>query len=612
MLDNNAYSTLINTFQKILNHLSARRRMQFWILSAGMLCTACFETMTLGCLAFFTSAVVDPGAVLQSKYILAINKILQVEWLTYRQGLIVSLSLLVVCLMIVKNSLLSFFLFWCSRYSALIDGYFGEKLLHDLMYRPYEWHLYQNTSDLILAFEWRRYFGVHFIYPVLQMLADGFIIVLMLMVLLWVNPLSSMAIITFLGGMASLIFLSVRHILNKNTQACSEYQQSANRLVTTCIHGVKDVKVFGKQQFFISNVNKEVYVLARLEAFKQFFSRMPYWAMETLGFVMLAGYVCAMMFLMKSSTVEATGSIALMVVTAWRVLPAINRILSGVATLRTVLPYINNVFKYLEKDNMPEDREINEPRMCHQRVSFEREIKGNNISFSYTGATSLSLQEVNFTIGKGQTVGIIGPSGAGKSTLVDILIGLLPPTVGEIVIDDKKLNKKTLPGWMGLLGYVSQTPYIYDGTLAENVAFGFGNGVIDRSRVLESCSMAAMDFIDDLPQGIDTAIGERGLRLSGGQRQRVAIARALYRQPQVMIFDEATSALDARNEKDIQDTIYSLKGRVTMIIIAHRLSTVRGCDLLFCIDKGKLVKSGPPNIVLPWYSKKIEQEKVNL
>ncbi|MDY6793329.1 MAG: ABC transporter ATP-binding protein [Thermodesulfobacteriota bacterium] len=596
-------STLLNTFRKILGYLPTRRRMQFWILSAAMLFSACFETMALGCVAFFASVVTDPEAVMQSRYIITAQKFLHADFLTNTQGLIVSLSILVVSLVIVKNMILSFVLFWSSRFSAFVDGFYGELLLQNFILRHYEWHLYQNSADLIMAVDWRRYFGVHFIYPVLQMFADGFVALLMLMVLFWVEPFISLVTISVLGGTAFLILVTVRKTLDENTKICSQYQQSVNRQVTKSIHGVKDVKVFGKQDFFISNYSKKVYYLARREAFKQFFTRTPSWALETLGFIMITGSICAMMFLMKSSTVQITGTIALIAVTAWRVLPAMSRIVSGITSLRTALPYVHNAFTYLKEAKRAEDRRLNKSRMNHQRVSFEQELKFENISFSYTEANSFALQNINFTIKKGQTVGIIGPSGAGKSTLVDILIGLLPPTSGKVVIDNESLDTKNSSGWMDLLGYVSQTPYIYDGSLAENVAFGVGDSRIDSSRVSECCNMAAMDFLSDLPHGLDTQIGERGLRLSGGQRQRVAIARALYHQPQVMVFDEATSALDAKNEMDIQKTIYSLKGSLTLIIIAHRLTTVKDCDLIFCIDKGEMVKTGPPHIILPWYER---------
>jgi ATP-binding cassette, subfamily B, bacterial PglK len=589
--------------------------MQFWILCFATLFTACFETIALGCVAFFASVVTDPETVLQSRYILTAHKILNADFLTNKQGLVVSLSILVVSLVIVKNVMLSFVLFWSSRFAAFVDGFFGEMMLRNFILRHYEWHLYQNSADLIMAVDWRRYFGVHFIYPVLQMFADGFVAVLMLIILFWVEPYISLVTITVLGGTAFFILVTVRETLDKNTKICSDYQQSVNRQVTKSIHGVKDVKVFGKQDFFISNYSKEVYDLARREAFRQFFTRTPSWALEILGFLMITGSICVMMFLMSSSTVQITGTIALIAVTAWRVLPAVSRIVSGATSLRTALPYVHNAFTYLKEDKRDENKILNKSKMNHRRVSFEREIKFENLSFSYTGANSFALQNINFSIKKGQTVGIIGPSGAGKSTLVDIFIGLLPPTRGKVLIDDESLDMKSSSGWMDLLGYVSQTPYIYDGSLAENVAFGVDNGGIDSNRVSDCCSMAAMDFLKDLPHGIDTQIGERGLRLSGGQRQRVAIARALYHQPQVMVFDEATSALDAKNEMDIQKTIYSLKGSLTLIIIAHRLTSVKDCDLLFCIQKGELVKSGPPHMVLPWYADNVtavaEPEKAN-
>lgn len=594
-------SNLFGTFRRILSCLPDRRRTQFWILSVLVLFAACFETLTLGCVSFFAAAVTDTEAVLQSRYILAAREIISADFLTNRKGLIVFLSILVVCLVIAKNVILSFVIFLSNRFAAFVDGYFGEMLLSKFIGERYEWHLYQNSADLIMAVDWRRFFGVHFIYPVLLMIADVFVALLMLMVLFWVEPAISLVTITVLGGTALLILVAFRNTLDKNTKICSKYLQSVNRQVTKSVHGVKDVKVFGKQEFFISKFKEEVYELARREAFTQFFVRTPSWALETIGFILITGSICAMIFLLGSSTVQITGTIALIAVTAWRVLPAMSRIVSGTTSLRGALPYVHNAFTYLKESRQPENRPLNSDRMNQLSVSLKREIKLDNISFSYSGVNSSVVQDINFSIKKGQAVGIIGPSGAGKSTLVDILIGLLPPSRGKVMIDDVCLDEKTSPGWMNILGYVSQTPYIYDGSMAENVAFGVDNSGIDTSRVAACCSMAAMDFLKDLPHGIDTQIGERGLRLSGGQRQRVAIARALYHQPLVMVFDEATSALDAKNELEIQNTIYSLKGRLTLVIIAHRLTTVQDCDVIFCIDKGELVKSGPPHIVLPWY-----------
>lgn len=606
MLKKHVHTTLLRTFIQIVKFLPPKRRMQLLILSLTTLFSACFETITLSCLAFYASAVTAPDSVLQSKYIIYAKNFLNNGFLSNKFELIASLSILIVILVLAKNIILSAVLYWSSRFSAFVDGYFGEMLLRRFINKNYEWHLYQNSADLIMAVDWRRFFGVHFIYPMFQMFADGFVALLMLIVLFYVEPLISLAIIIILGGTAYLILATFRETLDENTIICRKLQKSVNRQVTKSIHGIKDVKVYGKKEYFIFSFCREVYELAQREAFKQFFKRTPSWALETIGFIMIAGSICVMMLLMRSSTVQVTGTITLIAVTAWRVLPAINRIVSGTTSLRTALPYVSNTFTYLNNGKQDNKQPVNSYRRNDQSISFEEKIELANIAFSYEGSNSYTIKDINLTIKKGQTVGIIGPSGAGKSTLLDILIGLLKPLCGYILIDGVELDSKNNAGWMNILGYVSQTPYIYDGTLAENVAFGIDKTRIEESRVLECCSMAAIGFLKDLPHGIDTNIGERGLRLSGGQRQRVAIARALYHKPQVMVFDEATSALDAKNELEIQNTIYSLKGNLTLIIIAHRLTTVKDCDLLFCIDKGKLIKTGPPHVVLPWYENSMQ------
>jgi len=224
------------------------------------------------------------------------------------------------------------------------------------------------------------------------------------------------------------------------------------------------------------------------------------------------------------------------------------------------------------------------------------------VSFRYAGVDSDSLSRIDMNILKGQVVGVIGHSGAGKSTLINVLSGLLTPHSGSIYVDSREVQGDALSRWqVGMIGYVPQSPYICDGTLAENVAFGLSGDEIDSDQVVECCRMAAIDFLDDLPQGIATPIGERGVRLSGGQQQRVAIARALYKKPEIIIFDEATSSLDTKSEKAIQETVYSLRGSVTLIVVAHRLSTVADCDEVYWIDKGKVRMAGSAADVLAEY-----------
>jgi ABC-type multidrug transport system fused ATPase/permease subunit len=304
---------------------------------------------------------------------------------------------------------------------------------------------------------------------------------------------------------------------------------------------------------------------------------------------------------MGSSTARTTGVVALLAVAAWRVLPAARRIMGDLAKIRVSFPFIQHILNYLDEIK---NLGLTGPFDKHDKnqLSFRHDISLEHVAFSYQEADHYTLLDVNITIPKGATIGIVGVSGAGKSTLVDIIIGLLPSTSGQICIDGNHLTHQNAPAWMNKIGYVPQFPYLCDGTMAENVAFGYKGDAIDEGRVLDCCRMAALeDFLWGLPDGVDSLIGERGVKLSGGQRQRVAIARALYHNPEVLIFDEATSSLDTRSEKSIMETIYNFKGKQTLIIIAHRLSTVQDCDFIVWLEKGRVKKSGIPNDILRQY-----------
>ena len=288
-------------------------------------------------------------------------------------------------------------------------------------------------------------------------------------------------------------------------------------------------------------------------------------------------------------------------VAAWRIIPAFSLILSSLTRLRKSLPYVALELDYLDELERDENSPLEPRKNQKQGIPFERDLSVRGLSFRYDDRTQPVLQDLNFSIRKGETFGVIGTSGAGKSTLADLLIGLLTPTKGGIYIDGTPLQGDNLSPWLNRVGYVPQSPYIYDGSLAGNIAFGIPEEEIDRERVQHCCHMAAMEFLDELPLGLDTPIGERGIRLSGGQQQRVAIARALYRKPDLLIFDEATSSLDSKNEKAIQKTIYGLKGTRTLIIIAHRLSTVEDCDRILWLHQGSIAQINKPQHVLPAY-----------
>ena len=564
--------------------------------------SALLETSALAAIAFFASTVSDPEAVLDSKYINILKEYLDSVFLFSVKGLIVGSGIVMIILVISKNIVKGFVSYWVTRFGAILEVHFGKILLGGFLNMSYEWHLSRNSADLVMAMNWRGYFGRNFITAILNLFNDLLMVIVMLLVLLFVQPVISLIVLVVLGGTSAFIYGNIRRRLDKIATVARDYQLAINKEVTMAIHGVKDVKISKKENNFGKKFTDDAIPLARIFGLQRFLSGAPVFILETAGFIMLAVSIWIMMFFSGSSTAVITGTIALLAVTAWKVLPAVARILGSITALRNSLPFIISQIKYINQiENVAISSNPSKNPVMLAPI-FEKSIKFENVSFSYSGSELQALSDLNFLIEKGKTIGIIGTSGAGKSTLVELITGLFTPSKGRILVDGKVLNKDLLPDWFGLIGYVPQSPYIYDSTLAENVAFGSRGDEIDRERVIECCNMASMqDFMDNLPNGIDSFIGERGVKLSGGQQQRVAIARALYDGPEIMIFDEATSSLDTSSEKAIQKTIYSFKGKQTLIIVAHRLSTVIGCDYLIWLETGIVKMIGKPREVLANY-----------
>ena len=597
-----SHYSILSVFVRIVKDLPGRWRIQLLLLFFGMLVAAVVETVNLGIIAIYVSCVSDPATFLHAKYTEIARSILPTGYLDTQRTVIISLSVVVVCVLMARNSLQASITYLGSRFAARVEAFYGSILLNGFLHAPYEWYQRQNSADLVIAVQWSAFFGRVFMDPFLRVMSDVVMVTFMLTALLIVRPFISIAVLMVLGGVALFLFVIMRKHVARVSGRCKEYNQSINKHVTKAIHGIKDVKVSGKEDFFLRDYQDDIYPLSRFIGLQQFLARSPVWVLEIVGFIMLTTSICVMSSLMEASTAEITATMALLAVTAYRVLPAVNKVLAGVTKMHTALPYLDNEFQYLDLIKENAQQEENQYSGEEDPFQFDREISFEDVSFVYEGGTQEALQGVKLIIKKGATVGVIGPSGAGKSTFVDMLIGLLLPSKGEIKIDGHDLKGAQRRGWVHSIGYVAQAPYIYDGTLAENVAFGCRGNEIDRERVLHCCKQAAMqDFLSDLNSGIDTSIGERGIRLSGGQQQRVVIARALYRRPSVMIFDEATSSLDTKSEKAIQETIYTFKGKQTLIIVAHRLSTVEDCDTLIWLEKGRVRKLGVPSEVLHEY-----------
>ncbi len=603
-------SRLQHILADIYRRLEPRRRRQFWLLFAGICMVALVETATMGVTALFASSITDPETVLKSSKLVQLKRFFPDFPCVDAQSLIVSLSVATALMLAVKNGLTAVVSYVNGLYSALVDAFFGELLLSGFLHKRYEWHLHHNSADLITIIGWRRYIGNVVVYMAIQTLSDGVLVLVLSAALFALSPEVSLVVCGVLGLAALLVYKGIRPWFDRTARRVSALDLSVNRQVTKALHGIKDVKVCGREEPFMEDYRIDVLDYAHTEAKQRLLARCPAWILETTGFVMVSAIVLLELLVMEASTARITGTVALLAVAAWRVLPAINRILSSVTAIRQNLPQAVKVLDSIAECEADLDlgKARPDPGALASPVSFARAIEIKAVSFVYGQSAEPALDRVGLTIEKGRSVGLVGRSGAGKSTLVDMIIGLLPPTSGHVLIDGSEFTPENARAWLDRIGYVGQSPYIYDGTLAENVAFGLHGGQIDRDKVLACCVQAAMqDFLDDLPQGIDTAIGERGARLSGGQRQRVAIARALYRDPEVLVLDEATSALDEKSEDFIQQTVRGLTGKQTLIIIAHRLTTVEDCDQVVWLEGGRIREIGPPGEVLARYREEMKE-----
>jgi ABC-type multidrug transport system fused ATPase/permease subunit len=560
-----------------------------------MLLLAFIETAVVGLIAFYAAAVSDPSASIQMPAMRALRKFpLTHPFISSPKALIAGLSILVILALPLKNGFRGWVTYRIARYSATMEAIFGQRLLSGILGRNYAWHVQQNSADLIQTVNWRHHLGRNFVQPYLNVICEASMLLVLLVGLLWVQPVVSLLFIVVQGGAGVLVYRALRRGLDRSATGCRQTEMAMNRHTTRSIQGVKDVKITGTSEYFVKGFEGEAQRFATLFGSQQFWRESPLLSLETLGFILIAGAILFMLFVLGYSPLETTGTTALLAVTAWRTLPAFNRVVSSLASIRTSRPYVLSLLDVF--DTMPDSSEP-EKEVGKTPLAFEKEIRVDHVGFAYVSDQPV-LSDFSLSLAKGQSLGIMGPSGCGKSTLVDLMTGLLSPQQGSISVDGVPLSEETLPDWRRRIGYVPQFPYIVDGTLAGNVAFGIDSAQIDEKRVLEACEMAAVDFLPQLAEGIHTPIGERGVRLSGGQQQRVAIARALYRQPEILIFDEATSALDEEKDLRIKELIGKLSGGKTLVVVSHRKSTVEKCDVIFSFDRFEGVEENrvPPKM----------------
>ena len=473
----------------------------------------------------------------------------------------------------------------------------GMEIMERFLYRNYAWHLSPRSATMFQGMLWRKNLGVMLTH--LLMLYAYFLTVLILFLsLVGQEPVLSTFVIAFTGGVGIVLYRRIRSHVDDNAARAAAGTQEETRTLMCAAKGIREVLIYRQQPAFLQAMANTVRKGFGPRTFMNIAPTLPTWVLEAVGFTVVVVAIAYLVYVQDADANRITAALALLLLTAWRVLPLCNRLVSLQISIRGLRPMTNTVLNLLESlRSVPNPAT---PQLAED-FSFAHELVLCGVCFRYARSDTDSLHDVNITLHKGEKIGIIGPSGSGKSTLAGVLSGLLPLTSGHMLVDGHKLTPGRAAAFAMQIGYVPQAPFLFAGTLAENIAFSHWGYPWDEQRVREACRKAAIDFIDTHPDGLNQPIGENGTGLSGGQAQRVSIARAMYTNPKVLIFDEATSSLDQENENAIQKTIERLADSVTCVIIAHRLTTVECCDTLVWMDKGRVRMQGSPHEVLRAY-----------
>ena len=568
-------------FKEIWRHVGESRRRQLALLLLLMVVVAGFEILTIGAILPFLGILVSPEKVFAYPIFEPVKALLNIG---SPQELVRPLMLGFALVVIMVTGLRILLLVLQTRVSQNIGLDLGATIYRNQLHQPYAVHVRSNSSDVIAGI-WKADTVVgSFVYPLLSIASTVLLIFLAIPTLMliagWQLIVLSAAVLCIYGLIARV---SHKRVLGYSS-VISTSQNRVLQIMQEGLGGIRDVLIDGSQAFFAGAYLSSDTDRRKAMSALQIVSTAPKFLMESLGMLVIV----VLVFLLAereglAESIPVLGAIALGV---QRILPSAQLAYSSWTTIRGGYSSVLDVLRLLNQPVVEQRRDGKTGSL-----SFIEKIELKDVSFSYSASSAMVLKNIDLVIPKGTRLGLIGGTGCGKSTLVDLVLGLLEPTTGQLLIDGKRLSTDDAPAWMSLIAHVPQTIFLADASIAENIAFGVPLSEIDVDRVREAARMARISAdIEALDAQYATRVGERGCRLSGGQRQRIGIARALYKKADVLVLDEATSALDSDTESLLMETINDLGRELTVISIAHRLSTLRGCDQIIELDGGYITK----------------------
>ena len=564
---------------KKLNFLITKRQRKVLVflvllLFVGML----FEVLGLGILVPAISLLLDSDFI--QKYPEAAHVMAFLGGLSQREFTFLFLGF-VVFIYIVKTLFLVVLTYKQNRFLANLTAFISKQLFKKYLSLPYSFHLNRNAATLIKNIQVETNYLNVFCTGLISLFVESSLLLAVVATIVVIEPIGAVSMGAFFGIVSMLFFQFTKRKLILWGNKRQQLDKAIAKTSLQGLSGIKDLKVLGRTSYFLHDFNSASNFRATLSSNRVTLSHLPRFYMELVTVLGLVAFI-GLMLLMKKDTAEILTTLGIFVAATFRMIPSINKIIAALQNLKFYNASLDVVYEEMKIPSPPTSTAVNDS------FSFSKRLDIKNVSFRYGTELPDVLKDILFDIKKGETIGFKGSSGSGKSTLVDTLIGLHMPTRGSIKVDGIDIHEN-LHGWQQKIGYVAQDIFLTDDSLLQNVAFGIPESEIDKAAATNAIKAAQLDtFVKTLKKGLQTVVGERGVQLSGGQRQRVGIARALYHQPEILVLDEATASLDMKTEKEVMKAIHALKGQKTILIIAHRLSTLKGCDVVYEMNNGQL------------------------
>jgi ATP-binding cassette, subfamily B, bacterial PglK len=574
--------------KKVLFLLTPSERLQAYLLLFMILIMALLDMIGVASILPFIAVLTNPNLIETNLILNSVFESSKIFGVENNQQFLFILGIFVFILLVVSQVFKVITTYFQVRFIQMREYSIGKRLIEGYLHQPYSWFLNRHSAELgksILS-EVAIVIG-GCIYPVMELISKGMVTIALIVLLVLVDPKIALIVGLSLCCAYGVIFFFLRNFLKRIGKERLKNNQLRFMSVSEAFGAAKEIKVGGLEQIYIRRFSDAAKNFARYTALSQAISQLPRFILEAIAF---GGVMLMILYMMRQTGgfINSLPIISLYIFAGYRLMPAVQQIYTAFTQISFNSPSIdllNKDIKNLKPFNSNQVHDVD-------TLSLNKAITLKNIYYNYPNATRVALKNININIPAKSTVGLIGTTGSGKTTTVDIILGLLEPQKGTLEVDGQVVSKKNSRAWQRSIGYVPQHIYLADETIEANIAFGLDPKDINQEAVEKASKIANLhEFImHELPNKYQTTIGERGVRLSGGQRQRIGIARALYHNPQVLILDEATSALDNQTEQAVMDAVNNISKDITIILIAHRLNTVKNCDIIFKLEKGQIIK----------------------